>query len=158
MIQNPHEEKFPFVQCIYASAANTDFEQDELLSLLDLSRQNNEKIGVTGMLLYHESSFFQVLEGEADKVNAVFKRISNDPRHTQVVKLIVEPVEQRFFPNWSMGFAGISQEDLKDIPGLNDFYSSRLCFTQLEASRARVLLDQFRSGRWRQKLDEPVLN
>jgi hypothetical protein len=41
-----------------------------------LSRENNAKRGVTGMLLYKEGNFIQVLEGDEREVRIVFTKRS----------------------------------------------------------------------------------
>ena len=66
---------------VYASIANEDFSQGQLLELLATSRRNNEQSGITGMLLYNERRFPQVLEGNEAAVSATSARIERDPRH-----------------------------------------------------------------------------
>jgi len=53
------------IQLIYVSAATNRFNPAELRELLRLARLKNQQLDVTGMLLYHEGSFLQVLEGPA---------------------------------------------------------------------------------------------
>jgi hypothetical protein len=62
------------IQCIYASAAGRAFDTEELAQLLKVARDNNAKLGLTGMLLYAEGSFFQVLEGPAQVVDALYAK------------------------------------------------------------------------------------
>ena len=52
-------EAEPTFQLLYISAANHDFTEEELEALLIKARSNNEKVNVSGMLLYHEGSFIQ---------------------------------------------------------------------------------------------------
>lgn len=47
-------------QLVYLSSAVELFREEELKDLLATSRLNNEKLHVTGMLLYHEGNFIQV--------------------------------------------------------------------------------------------------
>jgi len=74
------------MHCIYASAATRHFETAELTALLQAARKHNDGAGLTGMLLYTEGSFFQVLEGVPDAVEALYARIELDKRHEQVTK------------------------------------------------------------------------
>jgi len=76
-----------------------------LIELLEVCRRNNEAAQITGMLLYKGGNFIQVLEGEREAVRSVYERINLDPRHRGVLRLLEQTVEQRQFPNWSMGFA-----------------------------------------------------
>ena len=50
------------MHCIYASSARHHFETVELTALLHPARKHNDAAGLTGMLLYTEGSFFQVLD------------------------------------------------------------------------------------------------
>jgi hypothetical protein len=104
------------------------------------------------MLLCVESSFFQILEGEAEVLGPLYRTIAADPRHRALVKLIEEPIEKRSFANWSMGYADLSRADLAAVPGLNDFFQQRTTLGELEPGRARSLLDAFREGKWRGRL------
>ncbi|SFB64637.1 Sensors of blue-light using FAD [Rhizobium sp. NFR07] len=78
--------------------------------LLEKSRANNLRDGITGALLFNKGCFAQVLEGSLDKVEAAFERIQQDERHGDVSLLALDPIEQRSFPNWAMGFIGKSQK------------------------------------------------
>jgi hypothetical protein len=140
------------IHCIYASAASRDFETDELAELLQVARENNAKLGLTGMLLYAEGSFFQVLEGEADVVDALYVKIKRDKRHDNLALIIKEPIQERYFDDWTMGFYKVSRAELAGILGVNDFFRNDGAVDSDDASRARKLLAAFREGRWRQKL------
>ncbi len=85
------------IHLIYSSAATRELSEEDLMHLLDRARRKNSKLDVTGMLLYAEGSFFQVLEGEALTVDELFRIIAQDERHTQVVTIIREPIPTRAF-------------------------------------------------------------
>ncbi len=141
------------VHCIYCSASNDpNLDEDGLQTILDQSRNNNNKIDVTGILLYHAGSFFQVLEGDRKVVDTLYDKIEKDPRHNNLLKLIVEPIEERAFEKWTMGYPKISQKDLASIPGLNDFFTQGKSYLELEEGRAKLLLSAFKSGQWRSAL------
>ena len=133
----------------YASAASAPFSSEALGDLLLGARRKNSRLGLTGMLLYHQDSFFQVLEGRSAIVESLYERISVDDRHTKIVKLINEPIEQRSFSEWTMGLGRPDRDELGAIPGLNDFFRQGSCLWELEPGRARTLLNAFRDGRWR---------
>jgi hypothetical protein len=144
------------IHLIYASAA-TDTPSDAALeAILAKSRHNNARDGITGMLLYSEGCFFQVLEGEAQAVDSAFARIDGDPRHRGTTCIIREPIASLSFREWTMGYTGASAVTLAAIPGLNDFFGARQCLQQLDAGRARKLLQAFGAGRWRTRLTMPV--
>ena len=60
-------------------AARRPFSLAALTSLLLLGRERNHAQGLTGVLLYAEGSFLQVLEGSAAAVRSTFARIEADP-------------------------------------------------------------------------------
>ncbi|MDN3549091.1 BLUF domain-containing protein [Mucilaginibacter aquaedulcis] len=102
---------------VYVSTADTLLTELELVDLLNVARDKNEKYGVTGMLLYCEGTFMQVIEGEADSVNLIYSFIEQDTRHKNIIKLATGKIDQRNFPDWTMGFASINSETLQDIEG-----------------------------------------
>jgi len=137
---------------IYASAATRRFETADLTALLQAARKHNDAHGLTGMLLYTEGSFFQVLEGPPDAVKDVYSRIVRDKRHDQVTKIVAEAIPSRSFANWTMGFSEVARKDLEQIAGTNDFFAGASCFLGLDSGRAKQLLSAFSQGRWRKSL------
>lgn len=137
---------------VYASAACTPFSSEALSSLLRKARDRNARSGLTGMLLYHQDSFFQVLEGSPAAIESAFARISLDPRHTKILKLVQEPIDERGFSDWTMGLGRVDVEQLGAIPGLNDFFQRGSRYWELGEGRANTLLGAFRDGRWRQTI------
>lgn len=139
----------PLVHCIYCSAAINSFTQEEILTMLEKARINNQRLDITGMLLYENGSFFQVLEGHPDTVTNLLNIIEKDKRHDQIIKIIYEPIESRDFSEWTMGLAGVTMQDLKNIDGLNDFFESGRRYIELDEGRAKTLLKAFKKGKWR---------
>jgi len=144
------------IHYIYSSRALHPFTTGELGVLLEKARVNNARMGVSGMLLYADGTFFQVLEGEPEAVNAVFDRIGRDPRHDQVTKIINEVIPRRAFGDWTMGFAHASADEVDHLPGLNDFFGEGSILTRVDTGRARKLLNAFAAGRWRARLGPPT--
>ena len=137
------------IHCIYASAASASFSESDLPLLLEKSRAANLRRGVTGMLLYIDGSFFQVLEGAAADVDTVYRAIDSDKRHERISLIIREPIVDRGFGEWTMGFSNLAAADAGRILGENDFFTGGTCLTHLTNGRARKLLAAFGSGRWR---------
>lgn len=110
---------------LYTSAETEQLSEAELLSLLEKARNYNSKHNITGMLLYHKNSFLQVLEGDKNVIDDLFRlKISLDKRHTSLTKYFHSPIEQRTFPEWSMGFHTINREDMKQLDGYSEFLES----------------------------------
>ncbi len=138
---------------IYASVAAQQFGAPQLAELLEKARVANERHGLTGMLLHTDSdgSFFQVLEGEPAAIDQLLGKLTLDKRHSHLTIIIREPIAERSFADWTMGFASVSPEKLRKVPGLNDFFSGGSCFTDLDSGRAKKLLEAFSDGNWRPK-------
>lgn len=145
-------ESADLVHCIYVSTETSKFSKDQILSLLEKARKNNSELNVTGMLLYDRGSFFQALEGDRLVVEKLFQHISRDSRHENITKIILEPIEQRDFAAWTMGYSGVTTNELKTIDGLNDFFHQNKCFADLDEGRAKKLLAAFKDGKWRTTL------
>ena len=138
------------VHCIYCSVStDKNIDKEALDEILSQSRRNNEKKGVTGVLLYDSNSFFQVLEGDRAVVERLYDTISFDSRHDRMTKILIEPIEERAFGEWSMGYPKISRAELETVEGLNDFFSQGKSFIDLEEGRAKNLLNAFKGGKWR---------
>ena len=60
---------------VYLSAAKTLFSKAELLDLLVKAREKNHRRGLTGILLYRNGDFLQLLEGEKTVVEEIFATI-----------------------------------------------------------------------------------
>lgn len=136
------------LQVVYASAALAPLSELQLTQLLMSARANNTRQGVTGLLLYVEGSFLQVLEGEDRVVEALLERIARDPRHDRVSILLRRPIEQRQYAEWAMGF--VSPKYLTaSLPGYSDYLCARSAVDGNKASAAEQLLASFREGRLR---------
>jgi hypothetical protein len=130
----------------YVSTQRRPMGSDELLALLEEARRYNEEQEVTGILLHRDGSFFQVLEGEEGAVRAVFDRVARDARHERVEVLFEEPLQEREFADWRMGFVELDGVDVTKLDGVSDFLTRDLdpreMFTRL--SRAKRLMLLFR--------------
>ncbi len=82
------------IELSYISTATSAMSTQDLLALLQQSRKNNADNGVTGMLLYGNGTFLQVLEGDERAVDALIANIRKDPRHTNIKMLYRKTIEQ----------------------------------------------------------------
>lgn len=137
---------------IYTSAIAPTFDVSQLLTVLQVARINNARRGITGMLLYVSGSFFQVLEGDETTLTELFAIIAADPRHRNATKIIHEPIAQRAFGDWTMGFSALEPSELSGIEGFNDFFQEGGSLTNLQSGRAKKLLSAFAQNRWRARL------
>jgi len=137
------------IHLIYSSVPVVAYSVAELEELIMGSRRNNARDDVSGMLLYADGSFFQVLEGPERAVDALYERLTHDPRHHALTVIIREPIVKRAFTDWTMGFANVRDPEFDHIDGLSDFFDTHWRLNPLDAGRSRKLLTAFAGGRWR---------
>ncbi|MDO9161818.1 MAG: phosphate-starvation-inducible PsiE family protein [Methylococcaceae bacterium] len=111
------------IRLIYASTALSAWGTEDLLKLLKECRAHNSAKNITGILLFSNNTFLQVLEGDEASVNSMYALIEKDPRHTDVTIIEKQPIVERAFPYWSMGFESVDSNQLTAIPGFNDFFA-----------------------------------
>ncbi|MGI4862974.1 MAG: BLUF domain-containing protein [Janthinobacterium lividum] len=102
---------------IYLSWATFPFTNEQLQSLLTLARRRNTELAITGILLYGNECFLQVLEGEQELVQELYALIRRDPRHGNFITFVDKPVAQRAFADWVMAFQPVSAQQLDDVVG-----------------------------------------
>ncbi|RYG70711.1 BLUF domain-containing protein [bacterium] len=115
------------IYLIYSSVATHPMNEDALIELLRQSRVKNEAGGITGLLLYREGLFMQLLEGPEGAVRSCYERICRDPRHHDILMLLEKPSRQRLFGGWAMAFEKIEkaldQGNGDDLEGFSQFLS-----------------------------------
>lgn len=98
----------PELRCItYVSSATTRLSDEALERLVLDARAFNQDVDVTGVLLYHDGTFFQYFEGPAGGVEQVYERIKNSRTHHSIYPLLDAAQPRRLFPNWLMGLSHV---------------------------------------------------
>lgn len=101
----------PLTQLVYFSrykaavASGGHVPLEPLRAILSVSQRNNSRNEVTGFLLFDQTWFFQVLEGERAPLVSTYERIQHDTRHVEVTLIALRDTRARSFPTWSMGGA-----------------------------------------------------
>ncbi|MGA2685989.1 MAG: BLUF domain-containing protein [Verrucomicrobiota bacterium] len=111
---------------VYTSTATEPLGRTELMELLKGSVRRNTRAGITGLLLYQGGAFMQVLEGEKAALVELFEKISHDPRHRHIIRLIQGPIQERYFPNSAMAFRDLDSPELRRLPGYSEFLNTPL--------------------------------
>ena len=106
---------------IYVSIESRPLQQEDLDDIIDVCTRNNSKNDITGMLLYVDGRFFQVLEGEELAIETLFASISADKRHRDVTIIAKGDLDKRIFKDWTMKFNSISESEFIAISGINKF-------------------------------------
>ena len=133
---------------IYISSASREFSETELRELLAKSRLNNEKLGITGSLLYKDGNVMQVIEGDEEAVKALYNKITLDPRHRGILTLLEGQEEERQFPEWSMAFMDLNSAEAIANPGYSDFLKTSLSRNEflIDPTICQKLLLKFRQS------------
>jgi len=111
---------------VYISTSH-DLSREEVDRILASSQRNNAKADITGVMLYNGRNFLQMLEGQSAGLNALMRRIGNDPRHTGITMLHSGEIEERTCPDWAMRRIAIRDDAnarreilIQDLPGSLD--------------------------------------
>ncbi len=131
---------------IYVSTPVTPMEDDALLSLLEECRETNHRLGITGMLLYKNGDFMQMLEGDKQVVMELYDAIRKDERHKDVITIMTGDIRKRNFESWSMGFCNMDKS--ADVPDYDEYIRGNLLFRsfQDDAHRAFRFMLLFNAG------------
>lgn len=101
-------------QLLYISKPVAPLQASELADLLSQARQKNRDLRITGLLLYSEESFMQVIEGPNLNIQRLYTSITLDSRHTDVQEIYFRSIEERHFHDWKLGFRYLRQRTEED--------------------------------------------
>ena len=110
---------------IYVSEAAPNLSAKGIQKIVNISHLHNQMSNITGLLVHDEGYFLQILEGAPSDVEATYQRISQDRRHSKCQLLLAQPITQRAFPKWLMGFR--DRETLFNEDGLNLLELEAIC-------------------------------
>ncbi|RYY32138.1 MAG: BLUF domain-containing protein [Sphingobacteriaceae bacterium] len=128
---------------IYISTSDKLLNDFELAELLTVSRENNKAVDVTGMLLYAEGTFIQVLEGHKDDVQYIYKKVLNDYRHRNITELANSSINKRNFENWAMGFSSVNREVFSLFEAYIDPSDKSRFLSEEDTNAAIIILKSF---------------
>ena len=108
----------------YVSYATRVLPRSELDALLETSQRNNQRDGISGLLVYDAGAFLQVFEGPTDAVEALVRRIETDDRHESIAFLSAGPITERYFVGWGMDLANLDRVDDTNHETLREYMRS----------------------------------
>ncbi len=134
-------------QLVYVSNRQKSCTQQEIDDILDACKRNNPAMEVTGVLLYSDNKFIQLVEGDTQKILRLYDTIKKDERHENCVMISCTPTEEKTFPSWHMGSkefksnklsfeTNISQED-------EDFFNDILLGKEQNGEQVVKILKKF---------------
>jgi hypothetical protein len=104
-------------QLTYISTARVGMTEADVATILQASRANNRRDGITGLLISDGTRFLQALEGDKAAVESAYSRIKKDPRHRAAVILSSKDVRERQFGAWEMAFEGFGRRSDDGVLG-----------------------------------------
>ena len=125
---------------MYVSTAVGEFAECRLSELRKQWQSSNEKRDIDSVLVSVGDSFLQLLEGERSMVEAVYRLIRQDPRHTDVIQLAGETVRERLFDRLSLGYAALHPMRAQELLAANNQLPSGPGIGCIDAERAKTLL------------------
>ncbi len=132
---------------VYASRSVSPMTRADLVGLLQECRAHNTAARLTGILLYRNRTFVQLLEGQRNRVEPLYEAIRRDPRHRDVTTVASRDQLDRQFPDWSMGFSDLDAQPVR-VPGWSDVLDRRPSDPgSAEAGLVRDLLELFDTPR-----------
>jgi hypothetical protein len=105
-------------QLIYVSNRKPSCTEAEIEKILASCKKNNPSLDITGVLLYSDSKFIQLVEGESKVIMSLYDKIKLDARHSNCMMISYGPIKEKSFPSWHMGarkLAGSKIEYKTDI-------------------------------------------
>jgi len=104
----------PLYNLVYCSRAAPGVDDAAVARILESSRRNNPRHGITGLLVFGSGIFFQWLEGPRDSVTRLMGHLLGDARHDTIVRLSEnEEPRERVFPDWDMEL--VDGADIRDV-------------------------------------------
>lgn len=134
------------IQVIYVSTAASDISEHETAEYLKEVRATNRKNDVSGMMLYLAGCLLVLLEGEAHQVDAASREIVARKREMRAI--FREPVAEREFPDWIMGFEAVAPDEAARLLGEPVAFDSVARVARIEPSSAKTLLSIIGRRRW----------
>ena len=82
----------------YVSSKNSSISEAEVHTVLKNSCNYNNKNDITGLLVYSEGNFFQLIEGEENIIKELYyNTIINDPRHKNIISFVETEIHNSAF-------------------------------------------------------------
>ena len=128
---------------IYVSHAADGLKSSDLYDILNKAHEVNANLGISGLLLYKNKRFMQLIEGQEDAVRGLYQKILQDPRHRDLIVLQEDTEPERQFPGWSMAF-----RNLNALPSADKLESGEIEFAddalERHSNKATQLLHLFK--------------
>lgn len=99
---------------VYCSRAAKGVDEVEVGRIVEEAQRRNLARGITGVLVFGNGVFFQLIEGPAVEIRKLIATLRSDPRHCDVVSLDwSEERRERLYPNWEM--ERVTADDIREV-------------------------------------------
>lgn len=119
-------------QMVYVSKARPGLATADVEQILDIARQKNHALDITGFLLFNGKTFVQLLEGPPENVTRLYGQIEPDDRHKQTRILLEHRATSRLLSSWAMAYSYTEGPDAGIFGGTMDRSSVREMATILK--------------------------
>jgi len=123
---------------IYIGSTVKLMTETELADMLIENQQNNRISNITGMLIYAEGTFMQVLEGNEEDVKNACRKMERNTRHKNIIKLAEDHLSKPNFSTWSMAFLASNRAVVEKLEGYINPESSS--FLNTDSTHAAIVL------------------
>jgi len=103
-----------FKSLIYVSTAKYSMEHEKVVDILQVSWRNNHNSDISGMLIYDDNYFVQLLQGPINTVDTLYDKISNDIRHHSIELIGTELLARKDVNGWGIGLIN-NQDIVEDL-------------------------------------------
>ncbi|WP_081415714.1 BLUF domain-containing protein [Aquimarina latercula] len=93
----------------YVSTASRFLTNSDVNELFEYVKVNNNRLKITGILMYSDGNFFQILEGEKKLIHDLFKKILLDSRHYDIIKIFDHEMTKPSFSKYNSNFSTINK-------------------------------------------------
>ena len=99
----------------YISKLSPEYDATHVVDIIKVSRKNNIKDHITGILVYDGERFFQYIEGPKATVLNLLSRLKSDHRHVGMSILFENAhYTNRFYNDWHLAYTYINEKDYID--------------------------------------------
>jgi len=99
----------------YVSNISENIDENEVDNILLDSQRNNKEKDITGVLLYSDGNFFQILEGEEQKVKDLFSVIKEDSRHKGILTIFQKKIMKFTYDGYVSDFVTAKTKLREDV-------------------------------------------
>lgn len=128
----------------YVSSAAPNLTNRQIDDLLRFTEEKNNRNNLAGIFLFSEGNFFQILEGEKEHVQALFKKIESDPRHTDLIIIFQKELAEAKFNRYKSSF--VSVDTRFSSQDMESYLSQVESFDPSVRTTVRYILQKFTEG------------